>query len=394
VRDILGRKAMSISRRFRAAVTGLLSVLLALPPLARAAPGTPTSAVRPAIVLGSSGEFSGQGLAKENIDGARVYVDWINQRGGVAGRRLELKARDDGRDVRRAVENTEALIAQDKVFALFGYRGTPSVEAVLPLITRERVPLVAPFTGAESIRSPLNPWVFHLRASYRQEAARLVHQLSSVGVRRMALLHQDDAFGKDALAGFDVALKKAGIVPLATAKYDRKDLDVTGASRVIGQASPDAVLMACSPKACLDFIRQMRAAGHRAQFLTLSNVNSDEFAKGLQGDTRGVVVAQVVPNPWNVGVPLAREFQQAIKETASQVPLSYSSFEGFVAAKLVVTALRRAGPDPTREKFTAALEAMHELDLGGLMVSFSAAEHRGSNFVDLTLVTRDGRYIR
>lgn len=381
---------MSTLNWFQAA----MAALCLLPVLAAAAPVAPGPGSKPAVVLGTSGEFSGQALAKENIEGAQAYFDAVNRLGGVFGRRIELKVYDDGRDVQRAMQNTERLIAQDKVFALFGYRGTPSVEAVLPILARERVPLVAPFTGAESIRSPVNPMAFHLRAGYRQEAAKLVRQLASVGVRRIALLHQDDAFGKDAVTGFESALQQAGIAAVAKAKYDRKDLDVGEAGRSIAQASPDAVLMACSPKACIDFIQRLRAAGQRSQFLMLSNVNSEDFAKGLGGDVRGVVVAQVVPNPWSVGVPLAREFQQAVKDSSGPVPVSYSSFEGFIAAKLVVAALRRAGPDATREKFTAALESMREFDLGGMTVRYSTTERRGSNFVDLTLISRDGKYIR
>ncbi|HEX6703363.1 MAG TPA: ABC transporter substrate-binding protein [Albitalea sp.] len=353
-----------------------------------------TAGSKPPIVLGTSGEFSGQAVAKENIDGAMAYFASVNKRGGVFGRNVELKVYDDGRDVRRTVTNTERLIAEDRAFALFGYRSTPSVEAALPILTRNQVPLIAPFSGAESIRSPANPLVFHLRASYRQEAAKLVHQLSTVGVRRVALLYQDDAFGKDAAAGFEEALKDAGLAPLVTATYDRKDLNVESAVRSIGQASSEAVLMACSPRACLDFIKAMRAEKHRCQFLTLSNVNSDEFAKGLGNDTRGVVVAQVMPSPWSHVIPLAREYRQALKDSGSGVPVSYASFEGFAAAKLVVTALRLAGPDPTRERFMAALESMRELDLGGLTVRFFGTDHRGSNFVELTFISQGGKYIR
>jgi ABC-type branched-subunit amino acid transport system substrate-binding protein len=347
-----------------------------------------------AILLGQSGEFSGQGVAKENIDGARAYFEAINKRGGVFGRRIELKAYDDGRDIKRVVENTERLIVQDKAFALFGYRSTPSVEAAMPVLTRERVPLIAPFSGAQSIRSPLNPLVFHLRASYRQEADKLIRHLVTQGIRKVALLYQDDAFGKDALAGYEAALKKANVASLATAKYDRKDLNVAAAVKTIAAAAPDAAVMACTPKACIDFIKQVRASGLRTQFLTLSNVNSDEFARSLGDDGRGVVVAQVIPYPWSTGVPLAREFQQSVKDSGMEVPISYSSFEGFVAAKLVVTALRLSGPEPTRDKFLAALETMRDVDLGGMSVRFSATDHQGSDFVDLTLISRGGKYIR
>lgn len=159
------------------------------------------------VLLGQSGEYSGQAVARESIDGARAYFAFVNKRGGVFGRKIELKTYDDGRDVKRVVENTERLIREDKVFALFGYRSTPSVEAVLPIVTRERVPLIAPFSGAGTIREPLNPQVFHLRASYAQEAAKLVVHLSTVSIKKIAILYQDDPFGKDGLTGFQAAFK-------------------------------------------------------------------------------------------------------------------------------------------------------------------------------------------
>jgi branched-chain amino acid transport system substrate-binding protein len=175
------------------------------------------------ILLGQSGEFSGQGVAKEGIDGAQVYFASVNKRGGVFGRKIELKTYDDGRDVKRVVENTQRLIREDKVFALFGYRGTPSIEAAIPEATRERVPLIAPFSGARSIREPVNPQVFHLRASYTQEADKLVVHLATVGIRKIAILYQDDAFGKDGLSGFQEALAAQGITPVVVAKYDRNE---------------------------------------------------------------------------------------------------------------------------------------------------------------------------
>lgn len=170
-------------------------------------------------------------------------------------------------------------------------------------------------------------------------------------------------------------------------------MKVDAAAKAIASAAPDAVVMACSPKACIDFIKQVRATGQRMQFLTMSNVNSDEFARALKDDGRGVVVAQVVPYPWSPTVALAREFQQVLKDGGLQVPLSYASFEGFIAAKLVVTALQRSGTDLTREKFLSAMEGMGEVDLGGMTLRYSRKNHEGSNFVDLSLIGKDGRYV-
>lgn len=349
------------------------------------------------VLLGQSGEY-GQAAPREGIDGARAYFAWVNKRGGVFGRKIELKVYDDGRDIKRAVENTERLIREDKVFALFGYRNTPTVEAVLPLVSRERTPLIAPFSGSSSLREPFNPQVFHLRASYEQEAAKLVEHLSTVSIHKIAILYQDDAFGKNGMAAFQAALTARGLSPVSVAKFDRREAKVDAAIKAavkeVSDVRPDAVLMACGAKLCVDFIKQVQAKGRRTQFLTLSNVNSAEFAQDLKGDGHGVVVAQIVPYPWSPIVALSREFQQVLKDTGSQVPLSYASFEGFIAAKLTVMALQRAGPELTRERFVAAIESMEEVDLGGMTMRFSRKNHKGSSFVDLTLIGKEGKYVR
>jgi branched-chain amino acid transport system substrate-binding protein len=348
------------------------------------------------VVFGQSAEFSGQGVAKENTDGAQAYFEYLNKRGGVHGRKIELKSYDDARDNKRTVANTEKLINEDKVFALFGYRSTPSVEVALPVATQAKVPMIAPFSGAQSIREPLNPLVFHLRASYQQEAGKIVEQLTTQGIKKIAILHQDDGFGKDGLAGFEKALKERSISPTVIAKYDRKDLNVTGAVDAIAKTSPQAVVMACTPKACADFVKQTKKLGQQPQFITLSNVTSDEFVKMLAGEGRGVAVTQVVPNPWSTALPLVREFNTVLQDTKKSIDakVSYSSFEGFISAKLVAEALKRAGPNLSREKFLTALESMKEVDLGGMTVRYSATDHTGSDFVEMTVIGKDGKFRR
>jgi branched-chain amino acid transport system substrate-binding protein len=348
---------------------------------------------RTAILLGQSGDSS-QGAGRENIAGANAYFALVNRQGGVLGRKIELKSYDDARDTKRVIENTERLVTEDKVFALMGYRATPSIEAVMPILKREKLPMIAPFSGSKSLRIPHNPMIFHMRASYHQEAVRLIQQLTTQGVRRIALLAQDDSFGKNGMEGFEEALAKAGVKPVAVSMFPRKTSDVRASVAIIAAAHPEAVAMACGPKGCGDFIKQIRALGLRPQFLTISNLNSEEFAQELGEGGRGLIMTQVMPYPWSATVPLAREFRQALKEAAPTVPISYSSFEGFIAAKLIVSALRAAGPDLTRAKFIGALESMKDVDLGGFRVRFSPGDHQGSNYVDITLISRDAKFIR
>ena len=328
------------------------------------------------------------------MQGALAYFGWLNAQGGVHGRQIELKTYDDQRDVTKTRQNTEKLLNQDHAIALFGYRSTPTVEAALPLAQKAKVALVAPFSGAQSLRKPFNPYVFHLRASYQDEAAKMVESLATLQIKKVAVLYQDDSFGRDGLAGFERSLDARKLKTLLVAKYDRKDLKVDRAVEAIAATNPQAVLMACTPSACVDFIKQMHKRGLQPQFILLSNVNSDEFFKSLGKDGRGVGVMQVMPFPRDVGASVTREFQKVLKGMANPPPASYATLEGFVAAKLLAEGLRRTGPNPTRQKLISALEAMREVDLGGVTVAYSPTDHEGSSFVELIVVGKNGVFWR
>lgn len=350
----------------------------------------PVALAQDRIVVGQSVELSGQATGRENMLGALAYLDWLNKQGGIHGRQVELRTYDDKRDPAQTLANTKRLLNDDGAVALFGYRSTPTVEKVLPLLQSAKVALVAPFSGAQSLHHPFNPYVFHLRASYQDEAKKMVESLATLQISKVAVLYQDDAFGRDGLEGFRRSLDTHKLTPLITAKYDRKDLDVGPAVAEIAAARPQAVMMACTPSACADFIRQMRKRGSQPQFLMLSNVNSEEFFRSLGEEGRGIGVMQVMPYPRDVGAMVVREFQRVLKGMPHPPPASYAALEGFVAAKLLAEGLRRAGPAPTREKLVRALEQMREIDLGGVHVGYAPADRRGSQFVELTIIGKNG----
>ncbi len=346
------------------------------------------------LAIGQSGEFSGQGVARENAQGAQVYFEHINKRGGVNGKQITLISLDDARDAKRTVENTKKLITEHKVVALFGYRSTPSVEAVIPLLKAEGVPLIAPFTGAQSIRTEKGSLIYNLRASYQTEASKLVEHVSSSGIKRIAILYQDDSFGRDALAGFESALKGRGLTPVAVVNYDRKTMDLAPAVAKMLQVNPEIVAMACTPKACSDFVHLVKAQNAGMGFMTLSNTTSDEFLKAIGESGRGLVISQVVPFPWSTTEPVVKEFRQLLEASKEPVPMSYASLEGFIAAKLMVEAMRRAGRDVTRASLQTALNSMSRVDLGGLAVDYSKnGTGAGSDFVDVTMISKNGKII-
>lgn len=345
------------------------------------------------ILLGQSAALSGpaQELGIEMRLGAQLYFDWVNAQGGVNGRRIELKSYDDGYEPERTVANTKKLIDQDKVFALFGYVGTPTSNAALPLFSDARVPFLGAFTGAESLRAPFNRMVFNVRASYFDETENIVEQFSSLGVKNIAVYYQNDAYGKAGLAGVERALAKRGMKISATATVERNSTEVAAAVKAIHAASPDMVVMISAYKSCAAFIKAMKQAGSAAQYYNVSFVGSRPLAKELGVDGYGVGISQVVPFPWASTIPVVRDYQKLLK-THTDRDVSFTSLEGFIAAKVLVEGIRRAGADLTRDKLIGALESMSNFDLGGFVVSFSPQNRNGSRFVELTMIGRDGTF--
>ena len=344
------------------------------------------------IILGQSAPFSGPAaeLGVQFHQGARLWFEQVNAQGGIGGKTLEIRSLDDGYEPERCATNTQKLISED-VHALFGYIGTPTSLAALPLLSKAQVPFIAPFTGAMGLREPFNKQVFHLRASYNDETALIVRQLTNLGLKKIAVFYQNDAYGKAGLDGVVLALDKQGLKPVATATVERNSMDVAAAVRTINAAAPDAVVQVSAYKACAAYIRAARAAGYGGTFYNVSFVGTQALADELGKDGAGVVVTQVMPSPYSPARPIAREFADAVKK-AGNVQANFSSMEGYLAAKVVTEGLKRAGNRiGSREALIQGIESIGSQSLGGFQVNFSAANHVASSFVELSMLTGDGR---
>ena len=369
----------------------LLSLALIAPGLASAESGvTPER-----VLLGQSVALTGPAAALgiEMRTGAKVYFDYVNSKGGIYGRKIELRTLDDGYEPARTGPNTKNLIEQEQVFALFGYVGTPTAAAALPIFTQARVPFFGAFTGAELLREPFNPYIFNVRASYFDETELIVEQLVSTGAKNIAVFYQNDSYGQAGLKGVERAMSKRNLKISATGTVERNTIDVASATKAIHAVQPDAVVMISAYKSCGEFIRQMKKASSAAQFYNVSFVGSKALAEDLGKDGVGVAISQVMPFPWAASVPVVKEYQQLMLK-AGQKDFTYSTVEGYVAAKVFVEGLRRTGKDLNREKFIAALEKMDNVDVGGFFVSFSPKNHNASKFVDLTIIAREGKFLR
>ena len=347
------------------------------------------------ILIGQSAAFSGPAmeLGTEMRAGAMAYFQSVNAAGGVNGRQIELRSLDDGYEPNRAAANTKQLI-DDGVFLLFGYVGTPTSNASKPIFTAARVPFVGPFTGAESLRNPLNRYIFNVRASYFDETDKIVGQMTGQTLDRIAVFYQNDDYGKAGLAGVQRAMDKRGLKIIATGTVERNTVDVAAAVKEIAKVEPQAVIMISAYKSCAAFIKAMRAAGSNPQFMNVSFVGSKALAQETGPAGRGVGISQVVPFPWNFAAPVVKDYQQLLEASTKKQEFSFTSLEGFLAAKVLVEGLRRAGNDLTRERFIAAMETMRDYDLGGYWVTFSPSSHNGSKFVELTVIGKDQRFLR
>lgn len=346
------------------------------------------------IRIGQTSSFTGPVAAgvKEGTDGAKLYLDHVNAQGGVNGQKIELISLDDKFDAKLAAENARKL-AEQGVVALFFNRGTPQSQAILPVLDKYKVPLIAPSTGAMILHKPVHPWVFNVRATYQKEAERAVRHLSLVGLDRIAILQSDDAFGDDgatgALAGFAAVAKK----PVLHEKYSRAKPDFGPIAPKIAQANVQAVVFVGAGSHVVNGVKAIRAAGSHAQIVTLSNNAASGFIKELGDQARGTIVSQVFPFERSLATPIVKEMQEmlAAKKAGEATP---AMLEGFAAAKVLVEALRRAGRDPTPEKVKTALEGFRRVDIGGLEVTFTPTDHTGLEYSDLAIIGREGKFRR
>ncbi len=348
------------------------------------------------IVLGQSAALSGPAaaLGLRFREGAMLHFERLNAKGGVNGRQIDLQSLDDGYEPDRCAENTRKLI-EGGAFALFGYIGTPTSLAALPLATQAKTPFFAPFTGAEALRAPFNRYAFHVRASYYDETAEIVRQTTAIGIKRIGVFYQNDSYGKAGLEGVTRALKPLGLEPAGLGTVERNTVDVDAAVKAIMAGKPDAIVQISAYKSCAAFIRAARKAGFGGTFYNVSFVGTKALADELGADARGVVVSQVVPFPFTPSSQVAGEYLAAGKAAqGDKFEPNYSSMEGFVAARTFAEGLKRAGANAGTDGLITGLESLRDLNLGGFFVDFSPTRHAGSKYVDLTILTADGHVRR
>lgn len=352
------------------------------------------------IVVAQVAPFSGP-LAPTGIylrAGAQLYFDSVNASGGIHGAKIRLIAKDDGYKADETVRLAREILKESQPLAFFGFVGTGNAEALLneKILSEAAIPLLTVRTGAASVVRRNDPQLFLTRASYAEELEKITQQYATTGYARFAILYQNDAFGLDVLASAEEAIKKAGGTLLAKGAYEKNTTKVENAVKAIAAANPQAVIMISNTAASAEFLKQSREAGNLAQYVALSVTDGAQVARLIGNDkAQGLALTQVVPDPGSRAIPLIREIQENFQKfTPKDVSVNQTFVEGYLGAKILGEALRRAGPNPSRKKLRDTLEAMKEYDAGGLFIGFSPEKHAGSRFVDITILNRDGKLLR
>jgi ABC-type branched-subunit amino acid transport system substrate-binding protein len=353
------------------------------------------SATAQNIVIGQSTPLSGPAadIGRDIRDGAQAWFERVNAAGGVNGRRITLVTLDDANDKTRAAENAQTLVAERGALALFGFASaTLSVNAI-PIAEKAGLAFFAPFTGSLSIRG--KPVVFTVRASYKDEAERIVAHQKSVGATKTVVLHYDDDVGKvnyETVAAV-VAAAGGGAKPRGVAVKRGAKIEAAAFDAVVAD-DPHYVLATTQSPPVVDLLRMMADKGRQIPIVALSFVNPDELASVAGSNARGTIVAQVVPTPR----ALANPNYTVVKDCADALTalngaaLNYTTLESCIAAKILVEGLRRAGPSFTRASLIKGLESIGRVDVGGFFVTLGPGNHHGSKWVDLSILSRGNLY--
>ncbi len=355
------------------------------------------------IVIGSSAALGGEAsfLGTQTIHGSLAYINEVNAKGGIHGRKVRLISYDDQYEPSKTVANTQQLINIDRVFALFDYVGTPTTVKIIDLVHEAEIPLLGVFSGAEDLRTPHKPYIFNIRDSYYSEAEGAIsYFVDKLGLKKIAVMYQEDDFGLAVLSGVQLALERRNMSPVTVDTYIRGTLDVENAMRVIKSSGAEVVVMVGTYQPLAKFIRIAQDAEFTPYFHTVSFVGLEAFAKELiekqkidRSLLNKIIVTEVVPSPFSEVLLGAKEYRELIKKYYPHDEPNFVALEGFINAKVMVEALERAGKDLSREKFIEVLETIQNFDVGiGNQISYSTLNHQGMKGIYYTKITEDGSF--
>jgi len=339
------------------------------------------------LLLGQSLPLKGPSgqLGREYRTGALAWFDDVNRRGGIHGRKISLISLDDQYEPQKTIANTQSLLTMPTLLALFGYVGTPTTQSILPLIEKEQIPLIAPLSGASLLRDTNLSMVFNFRASYHMEIEKIVDSLVRDARQNIAVVYQNDAFGRDGLVAAEAALKRHNLEPAVISTVERNSADTTEAYRAVKAAKPNGLIIVSAYVSSAALSKRLLKDSHSIQIMNVSFVGSRALEDSLpSGQANGIGVSQVVPFPWNRWIPVVANYQKLMRVNNPNARFGFTSLEGFIAAQLMSEALERSGPNPTRDRLIQALQSISMLDVGGVTFDLNQADNQASDYVELT----------
>ena len=330
-------------------------------------------------------------LSTEPLVGIRAMLTTLNANGGVNGRPVELRQIDDAYDPAKGSENVKTFVKDGAVGILMPI-GTSSAVGALKTANELKVPVIGPYTGAGPV-AKFSEYGFPVRISFDEEYSRIVNHLFTVGISSIAFAHNDNPGARSAKESTEKFIAERGEKMVGSVAIKNDGSDAAERAAELAQLKPKAVVLAATNEVAAKFITAYRAAGGQTAFYSFSFLNGQKLFQDIQKEVAGVVISQVVPSPWNSAMPVIAEYQAAMKKIGAK-EFSYASLEGYVAAKVMIEGLKRAGPKPTPESLHKGLESFKTLDIGGIAVSYRPGEHRGLTFSELSMLKADGRYLR
>jgi branched-chain amino acid transport system substrate-binding protein len=331
------------------------------------------------------------GMQKQRTGAADAYIASVNAAGGVNGRKIVIIDRDDAYDPKKALVETTALIKEDKVFALLGAFGSPTLPVVMDLVESNGVPLVGAVTLSEIARKPYKKYVFPVRASALKETLTTVTHEIVLGVSRFAVLSSKEAYGPEGAAAFKESLKSEKLTPVVDISFGVKE-DASAIAKRLIAANPQAILVAVLTKPFSAILKEYRALGGTARVIGFSAIRIEDVVADLGPLSDGVALSQSLPVPTRSSIPLVAEYNKVMKEFAKEVPPSYHGIDAYLEARILVEGLRKAGSSPTRAKLVAALEQLNNRDFGGVTVRYGEQDRTGSTYTDIVMI-RGGRIV-
>jgi len=349
--------------------------------------------VRIGSVFGLTGPTAS--TAAEGMAIANGYLDMINAKGGVNGNTLKLAVRDDQYDPRKTPGLVEELITKENIVALVNGLGTANTAALMKtgVLTQHRVPLVGVFSGSDVLRGPGSEQIFHTRASYTDEVMKISRLASTLGLKRVAVMFQEDGFGASINQAIAKASETYGFEVVQKVPYKPGETDFTAHAKQVVDSRPQAIFLMGVPEAVSRFMKVFDKSRSMAQVYALSFVPAKQLADYAgEQRVRGIGISQVVPNPASTTLPLAKEFQTFLKSPYGKgISSNPLNFEVFLNLRLAVEAIRMAGPKPTPEKVTQALTSMNSYMLAGYPINFSESNRKGAHYLDIAVVGANGR---